>query len=86
MSLLTNPTDGKADNYMVEFEYEESSAGEKAVKALHLVGIDSDMPLVMLCTTHNTWTRVIFPLKCATWCISCLPWMNPLTRPVATVS
>lgn len=42
VGLLTNPADGKADNYMVEVEYEVID-GVKQVKHLHLVGIDNDM-------------------------------------------
>lgn len=49
ISPLTNPQDGKADNYMVEIEYEENEAeneeeeSTRQLKALHLVGIDNDM-------------------------------------------
>lgn len=42
IGLLTNPRDGKPDNFMVEVEYEEKH-GLKEVKRLHLVGIDNDM-------------------------------------------
>ena len=43
MSMLTNPQDGKADNFMVEIESVKNEKGEKEIRSLHLVSIDNDM-------------------------------------------
>lgn len=40
LGMLTNPQDGKADNYMAEFTVEPET---KAIKAVTLIGIDNDL-------------------------------------------
>lgn len=43
LGILTNPQDGKPDNYMVEIEVEKDLSSNDQIKALHIVGIDNDL-------------------------------------------
>lgn len=63
LGMLTNRTDGKPENYIVEMEYVTTEEGERDVKSLHLVSIDNDMafgkPVFLVNQANNEYATEV---------------------------